>query len=296
MSRRSVVWLALGAAAVGAGIVYLLDPVLGAVRRGATLAFLGLTPEHQGREHKGSQPAPETVAEAQAPATAPAATPDAATPEAPRLREDTSLSAPILGYDEAMRHATQPILTHTPAQKSSAAAPVDESGVRSPELRLLRERGLSGSILVALAAGMAVSALALGSWAFISKSGSTKTSPQAAGTAVERAIALLATPSAQQIALANSKGKMILVVAPDGNAVLVLNDFRRAPAGKTYEAWVIRPTPGAAPVPAATFSGSELVVPLTEAVLPGATVAVTVENAGGVDAPTQKPSLVAQRA
>ncbi len=292
MSRRSVVWLALGAAAVGAGIVYLLDPVLGAVRRGAALAFLGRNPEHP----EGPS-APETAAEAQAPATAPAATPDAATPEAPRLREDTSLSAPILGYDEAMRHATQqPMITHTPAQKSSAASPVDESGVLPPELRLLRERGLSGSILVALAAGMAVSALALGSWAFISKSGSTNTSPQAAGTAVERAIALLATPSAQQIALANSKGKMILVVAPDGNAVLVLNDFRRAPAGKTYEAWVIRPTPGAAPVPAATFSGSELVVPLTEAVLPGATVAVTVENAGGVDAPTQKPSLVAQRA
>lgn len=292
MSRRSVWLFALGAAAVGAGIVYLLDPVLGAVRRGATLAFLGLT-----SEHKVSQRTPETATEAQAPAAAYPATPEAATLERQHAPEDTSLTASILGYgyEGAVRHATQPIFAQTPVPEGLAASPNDESGVR-PDLRLPRERRLSGPILVAIAAGLAVSALALGSWAYISKSGSSSTSPQAAGTAVERAIALLATPSAQQIALANSKGKMILVVAPDGNAILVLNDFRHAPAGKTYEAWVIRPTPGAVPLPAATFSGSELVVPLTKAVPPGTTVAVTVENAGGVEAPTQKPSLVAQRA
>lgn len=294
MSRRSVWLLALGAAAVGAGIAYLLDPVLGVVRRGATLAFLGLTPEHE-----ANVPASETTAEAQSPVAVAVHPEGATTAVSQDAPEGTSTSPSRLRDQMAAGRQTQTILIPAPGPEGLVASPVvgsptGETDIRA-DLRLPQERGLSGPFLVAFAAGLAVSALALGSWAFVTKSDSSKTSPQTAGTAVERAVALLATPSAQQIALANSKGKMILVVAPDGNAVLVLNDFRRAPAGKTYEAWVIQAAPGAAPLPAATFSGSELVVPLTKAVPAGATVAVTIETAGGVQAPTQKPSLVAQR-
>jgi anti-sigma-K factor RskA len=59
-----------------------------------------------------------------------------------------------------------------------------------------------------------------------------------------------------------------------------------APRGKTYEAWVI-PKSGAAR-PAGLFGGSTT-LHLAGTVPRNAIVAVTLEHAGGVDAPTTKP-------
>src|SRR5580765_5663322 len=75
-----------------------------------------------------------------------------------------------------------------------------------------------------------------------------------------------------------------LAVAPDGTAAIALT-VPRAPAGKTYEAWVIRD--GAAQR-AGLFSGAT-VLRIDRPVKPGSVVAVTLERAGGVDAPTSKP-------
>jgi anti-sigma-K factor RskA len=78
-----------------------------------------------------------------------------------------------------------------------------------------------------------------------------------------------------------------VAVAPDGSAALALA-LPPAPAGKAYEAWVIE---GGTPKRAGLFAGSEgtSVLDLDRHVRPGAVVAVTLERAGGVDRPSQKP-------
>jgi anti-sigma-K factor RskA len=82
-----------------------------------------------------------------------------------------------------------------------------------------------------------------------------------------------------------------LVVGSHGSAALVLFRLDSAPAGKTYEAWVIRGK--RAPVPAGLFrGGGPTFVPIRGKVRQGSVVAVTVEPAGGSSAPTTKPFVV----
>jgi len=92
---------------------------------------------------------------------------------------------------------------------------------------------------------------------------------------------VLARPGAKLVPMGD---RGALAVAPDGTAAIALT-VPRAPAGKTYEAWVIRD--GAAQR-AGLFSGAT-VLRIDRPVKPGSVVAVTLERAGGVDAPTSKP-------
>jgi len=92
---------------------------------------------------------------------------------------------------------------------------------------------------------------------------------------------VLAQPGAKLVPMGH---RGALAVAPDGTAAIALT-VPRAPAGKTYEAWVIRD--GAAQR-AGLFSGAT-VLRIDRPVKPGSVVAVTLERAGGVDAPTSKP-------
>jgi anti-sigma-K factor RskA len=95
----------------------------------------------------------------------------------------------------------------------------------------------------------------------------------------------------QSVPVAGASGS--LVVGSNGAAALVLFRLDSAPAGKTYEAWVIRGR--RAPVPAGLFrGGATTFVPLQRKVRKGSVVAVTVEPAGGSDAPTTKPFVVSQ--
>jgi anti-sigma-K factor RskA len=71
-----------------------------------------------------------------------------------------------------------------------------------------------------------------------------------------------------------------------------VSGLKPAAAGKTYELWVIEP--GSPPKPAGLFSAGKAVVRLTRPASPGATVAITLERAGGVAAPTTKPVLTAR--
>jgi anti-sigma-K factor RskA len=78
-----------------------------------------------------------------------------------------------------------------------------------------------------------------------------------------------------------------------GSATLQVSGLAAAPNGKTYEAWVI--PKGKAPRPAGLFSGgSTTTIHLKRAVPNGALVAVTIERAGGVPAPTTTPILSAR--
>jgi anti-sigma-K factor RskA len=76
-----------------------------------------------------------------------------------------------------------------------------------------------------------------------------------------------------------------LLVKGDGRAALVVCGLADAPSAKTYEAWVIS---GETPQPAGTFSGGNGCSPvlLTQRVPGNATVAVTLERAGGATSPT----------
>ena len=89
------------------------------------------------------------------------------------------------------------------------------------------------------------------------------------------------------VPLAGAKGS---VVVGNGSAALVVSDLAPAPAGKTYEAWVVK---GGQASPAGTFTGGgrTIVFRLTRALPAGAVVAVTIERAGGVDRPTQTPFI-----
>jgi anti-sigma-K factor RskA len=86
-----------------------------------------------------------------------------------------------------------------------------------------------------------------------------------------------------------SGGSGSLIVSPSGEGTLIVKDLDAAPAGKTYEIWVIQ---GGNPLPAGTFAGGGgSAVVLTRKVPDGAVVAVTLERAGGVAKPTGTPLI-----
>jgi len=82
----------------------------------------------------------------------------------------------------------------------------------------------------------------------------------------------------------------MVALDPAGNATLSVSGLSAAPQGKTYEAWVI--PKGQAPKPAGLFSGgASTTIHLKGTVPENAVVAVTIERAGGVRAPTTTPIL-----
>jgi anti-sigma-K factor RskA len=105
-------------------------------------------------------------------------------------------------------------------------------------------------------------------------------------------VAILSDPQATVVPLEGANGK--LVRASDGDAALVVAGLDPAPAGKTYEIWVAEGD--GAPVPAGLFGGDREreVVQLEANVPEGAAVLVTVEDDGGVDAPTTTPFISAR--
>lgn len=88
-------------------------------------------------------------------------------------------------------------------------------------------------------------------------------------------------PGAEQRVIPMQGGQGQVLVS--GDQASIQTCVEQAPAGKTYEAWVIA---GDAPRRAGLFEGGCGTVQLTEPVASGDTVAVTLEQAGGVDQPT----------
>lgn len=152
-----------------------------------------------------------------------------------------------------------------------------------------RRRSRAVPVLGAVAAIAACAALALGLWGVAATR--DRDDARAALARAQTAGTVLSDPDARTVPLEAGSGR--LVVGDDDAAVLVLDAIDEAPAGKTYEVWV---SDGGAPVPAGLFAGggSRDVVPVEEPVAPGSVVLVTVEPAGGVDAPTSDP-IVASR-
>jgi anti-sigma-K factor RskA len=187
------------------------------------------------------------------------------------------------------------------SQTASALAYAVDAPTPPPELRAriiqqaarersnvvpLRHRWVAP--LAAAAALAACAAIALGLWA-ASLAGKLD-SRDAALARQNRVAEILASPGARKVSFARGT----LVVDPGGRAALVVRDLKKASPGKTYEAWV---ADGGAPDAAGLFDGGRAVaIPLERPVAAGATVMVTEEQDGGVDAPTQTPFIVVRNA
>jgi anti-sigma-K factor RskA len=98
---------------------------------------------------------------------------------------------------------------------------------------------------------------------------------------------------AEAIELTGADGS--LLIEPSGEATLIVDGLGPAPAGQTFEIWVIEED---RPLPAGLFPGApgRSVVPLSRPVPDGAVVAVTLERAGGVQKPTGDPLFTAETA
>lgn len=163
------------------------------------------------------------------------------------------------------------------AYASAGAAPpaalrkriLDQARAERPNVVPLRRRRSWTAPLAAVAAVAAAAAIGLGIW------GATRS------TSSDPFAAVLAKPGAQVVPMG---GRGALAVAPDGSAAIALAE-PKAPAGKTYEAWVIR---NGAPERAGLLAGTST-LRLQQPVGKGAVVAVTLERAGGVDRPTTPP-------
>jgi anti-sigma factor RsiW len=179
-------------------------------------------------------------------------------------------------------------------QEAAAALAFAERREPPPELRdrileaarengkvveLPRRRWLFPATAVTAAAA-AVAAIAVGLWATSLSRDLDR--ERSANRSYEQALQLLGG-GADVTRLADAEGG--LLVAPDGEAALVVCGLQPAPRGRTYEAWVIE---GATPRPAGLFRGGGGCPPvlLERNVPPGAQVAVTLERAGGAPRPT----------
>jgi len=128
-----------------------------------------------------------------------------------------------------------------------------------------------------IAAAAAALAIGLGLWAH-SLSGSLDRE-RSTNAIVEKLLAENATAKP----LIGADGS--LIVARDGQAALLVCGLADAPSSKTYQAWVIT---GNSPEPAGLLSGGSgcRSLSLTQRVPSKATVAVTLERAGGATSPT----------
>jgi hypothetical protein len=118
---------------------------------------------------------------------------------------------------------------------------------------------------------------------------------------LNEAFAILNQPDAKQVVFGGAapqppRGRVFL--DPARGVLLLASNLPPAPAGKTYEMWVIAKAKGSKPVPAGLFQsaadGTALhVLPGPVDVAATGIVAVTLEPAAGVPQPTSQPIIVA---
>jgi anti-sigma-K factor RskA len=169
---------------------------------------------------------------------------------------------------------------------------LDQAAVERPKVVQLPRRRWAFPVAAAAAVAAGVAALALAFWA--ADLSQQVDELQADQHRANEALIALTDPSASVFALEGADG--VLVVDEDsGEGKLVISGLESAPAEKTYEAWVIE---GDTATAAGLFGGGDdqTVVPLNVPVPEGAIVAVTVEQAGGVDQPTQQPFITSEQA
>ena len=209
--------------------------------------------------------------------------------------DDRARAKELLERSAEARDELRALTEATAAMATAASGPAPPPGLRDRILDAARadretvvplasrRRPRLVPALGAVAAVAAVVAVALGVWG-LSVSSDLDDS-RAALAQAQAAAAVLASPDARDVSLEQGDGTLVV---SGTDAVLVLNSIAAAPDGKTYEVWVLD---GETPVRAGLFPGGDPrdVVPVDGSVGPGAKVLVTLEPAGGVDAPTTSP-------
>jgi len=147
---------------------------------------------------------------------------------------------------------------------------------RAAVIKLPRRNWALGAAAT-VAAAAAVLAIGLGLW--VNSLSKSLDREQSANSKLEQLFKENAT--AKPLIGANGS----LIVSGNGRGAILVCGLADAPSSKTYEAWVIT---GSSPKPAGTFRGGSGCRPvfLTEPVPNKATVAVTLERAGGAASPT----------
>jgi hypothetical protein len=146
-------------------------------------------------------------------------------------------------------------------------------------------------ILAVLGVVAGIAAMVLGAAAVISASGASRTSSERAAGATSvpsrstvagterRVLTLLAKPSTERIVFRGSRG-LVLAVGSGGRAAILIRGLERAAPGRPYAAWIV--TPGAVPVRAARFVGTERAVFLSTRLRPKQRVIVSSDRPVGV--------------
>ncbi len=154
-----------------------------------------------------------------------------------------------------------------------------EGARTEPRAAVIRVPGRNWALsaVAAVAAAAACLAVGLGVWAHSLSDSLDR--ERSHNSAIEQLLGESAT--AKPLIGANGS----LIVARNGRAALLVCGLADAPSAKTYEAWVIT---GNSPEPAGLFRGGSGCGPvfLTQRVPKSATVAVTLERAGGAASPT----------
>jgi anti-sigma-K factor RskA len=154
---------------------------------------------------------------------------------------------------------------------------LEQAHSERPKVVPLRRR-FTLPVLASAAAVAAVAAIAAGVWGVGLSRDLNDANDQ---------LAVLGDPKSQVFETQN--GEANLVVAPSGDAALVVRQLPPAPEGKDYEIWVFK---NGVPQRAGLFEGPG-VARLTRPVEPGQMVAVTLEPNGGLDAPSGAPIFTA---
>jgi hypothetical protein len=162
-----------------------------------------------------------------------------------------------------------------PAPRASLREQIlDQAREERAKVVPLRPRRTATYVSTAVAAVAACVAIGIGIWAASLSNDLDR----------ERDVAnLVSDPQSRVVSLTGAPGR--LVVGESGEAALVLSGLDEAPKDKTYEVWVIE---GNTPRPAGLFrsEGERDVVKLERPVPRGATVAMSVEDEGGRDQPS----------
>lgn len=163
-------------------------------------------------------------------------------------------------------------------------------------------RRLTPVLLAALGVVAGIAAMVLGAVAVISASSSpdASASPQTAAPVADgatsvpsverRVLALLAKPSTERIAFRGVPG-LLLAVGSAGRAAILVRGLEPTAAGAPYVAWIV--PPGATPVRAASFVGTEPAVFLARPLGPRASVVVSTGRP--VSVPAERNRVVALR-
>jgi hypothetical protein len=202
--------------------------------------------------------------------------------------------------------STAPDLTVVQLPALDTDGILDETALTAPasiwSVDVPHERRLTPVLLAAVGVLAGIAAMVLGAVAVISASSSPEASASqqtaapgtdsatSAPSAERRVLALLAKPSTERIAFRGAPG-LLLAVGSAGRAAILVRGLEPAVAGTPYVAWIVRP--GATPVRAASFVGTEPAVFLARRLGPRASVVVSTGQP--VSGPAVRNRVVALR-